>query len=149
MNVFSFTEKEENIFTYIPWFFLKEKIFTQVQVKNWKRYKKNFIIYIDTISDRSTAKKFTNSNIIISRHQLPLLQNNEYYWNDIISYKVFNINKIYLGIVIDLIRTKDNDILVVRHVFKKLKKNIFIPFIEQTIIQKIDSKYKYIIVRWN
>lgn len=78
-----------------------------------------------------------------------MLKKNEYYWHDIINYKVFNTYKNYLGKVIDLIRTKNNDILIVKDTLEKSKKNIFIPFIEQKIIQEINSKYKFITVQWD
>jgi 16S rRNA processing protein RimM len=76
---------------------------------------------------------------------LPLLKKNEYYWYDLINYDVFNINCKYLGKVIDLIRTKNNDILIIKH--ESNKKNILIPFIDKTTIKKVDINKKIITVQ--
>ncbi|WAI03321.1 MAG: ribosome maturation factor RimM [Buchnera aphidicola (Myzus persicae)] len=148
MTIFSFTEEKEKIFNYQPWFFFKKK-WLKVQLNKWKKHNKNFIIHIKGISNRSEARELTNSDIIINKDVLPVLKKNEYYWNDIINYKVFNLNQIYLGRVINLIRTKHNDILIVENSLKTLKKNIFIPFIDKKIIKNINTNYKFITVQWN
>jgi 16S rRNA processing protein RimM len=106
-------------------------------------------VQIKGISDRSKARNVTNSDIVISKKKLSSLKKNEYYWNDIINYEVFNVDKHYLGKVTSLIRTKNNDILIIKNPLEKLNKNILIPFIENQIIKNIDTHYKYIIVQWN
>ncbi|QIQ42170.1 MAG: ribosome maturation factor RimM [Buchnera aphidicola (Microlophium carnosum)] len=149
INIFSFTEEREKIFNYFPWFFCKEKKWTRICIKNWKKHKNHFIVRIQGISDRSIIGKFTNSEIVISSHTLPMLKKNHYYWNDIIRYQVFNTEQCYLGIVINLIRTKNNDVLVVKNKLNIFKKNILIPFIENIIIKNVDTKKKCILVQWN
>ncbi|WAI18640.1 MAG: ribosome maturation factor RimM [Buchnera aphidicola (Acyrthosiphon caraganae)] len=148
INIFSFTEEQEKIFNYLPWFFLKEKKWTKIQINNWKNHKNNFVVQIKNISDRSIVRKFTNSDIIISKYTLPVLQKNDYYWNDIIDCKVFNLDQIYLGTVINLMRIKNNDILILKNESKKFKKNILIPFIENHIIKNVNIKNKFILVQW-
>ncbi|ACL30749.1 ribosome maturation factor RimM [Buchnera aphidicola] len=149
INIFSFTEEQEKIFNYLPWFFFKEKNWTRIQIKNWKKYKNNFIVHIKDISDRSVVSQFTNSDIIISKHTLPALKKNDYYWNDIINYKVFNIDQHYLGTVINLIRTRNNDILIVKNKLKIHQKNILIPFIDNKIIKNVNTDKKFILVQWD
>lgn len=80
---------------------------------------------------------------------MPLLKDNNYYWNDIINCKVFNTNNNYIGQVINLIRTNNNDILVIQNKLSPFKKNILIPFIENTIIKNINIHNQLIIVTWN
>lgn len=149
MKIFSFTENQEKIFDYKPWFILKEKKMEKIQPKAWKNYKNNFIFCVKNISDPSEAKKLTNLNIFINRNILPKLPHDEYYWNDIISCNVFDTQKKYLGKVINLIRTQYNDIIVIEHLSKKKYKKIIIPFIDQKIIQNVNIKKKTIIVNWN
>lgn len=149
ITIFSFSEEREKIFDYLPWYFLKEKKWTKINLNHWKKYKKNFIVKIKGICDRSEAVKLTNSNIMIENHQLPQLKKNEYYWFEIIRFNVFNTNQEYLGKVIDLMRTKINDILIIKNELKHLKKNILIPFIDKEIVKKIDINNKLIIVHWN
>ncbi|QCI22838.1 ribosome maturation factor RimM [Buchnera aphidicola] len=149
IHIFSFTEKKDAIFNYLPWFFLKEKKWEKIEIENWKKYKDHFIVNIKGISNRSITEKFTNSEIIISKNTLPLLKKNDYYWHDIINYKVFNTDQSYLGTVINLIRMKNNDVLIIKNKSDVFKNNILIPFIENEIIKNVDTKNKFIFVQWN
>ncbi|WP_422667309.1 ribosome maturation factor RimM [Buchnera aphidicola] len=150
ITLFSFTEKKENIFHYSPWFIIEDKYFKKIDLNTWKKHKNNFIVNIKNIINRSIATQFTNKNILIYANQLPKLKNDEYYWQDIINYKVFNTKNIYLGNVINLIRTAYNDILIIKNQFQLLnKKEILIPIIYYKIIKKIDNTNKIIYVNWN
>ena len=149
MNIFSYTEKKEKIFNYLPWFFVKKNQWTNIQVNNWKKHNNRFIVHVKNIDDRSKIHLFTNASIIINRANLPTLQQQEYYWNDIISYKVFNTNEHYIGVVINLIRTKNNDVLVIQNQKSKLKETTLIPFVKKKIIKNINVTFKIIIVQWN
>uniref|UniRef100_UPI003F5CBDFA ribosome maturation factor RimM n=1 Tax=Buchnera aphidicola TaxID=9 RepID=UPI003F5CBDFA len=147
LNFFSFTENKKKIFNYFPWFILKNKTWEIIFLNKWKTHNNNFIIQINNIIDRTTASKWTNIHIFIDQSTLPILKKNEYYWNDIIQCKIFNTKKKYLGIVIHLIRTKYNDVLIIKNNLEK--KNILIPFVVQKIIKHIDTQKKIIIVEWN
>ncbi|QCI16831.1 ribosome maturation factor RimM [Buchnera aphidicola (Aphis craccivora)] len=150
LNFFSFTENQETIFSYFPWFILKNKKWEIIKLKNWKQHNNHFIIQINNITNRSLASKWTNTEVFISSNQLPKLDQNEYYWNDIIQCKVFNITNKYLGIVINLISNKYNDILVIKNEFKKNHtKKTMIPFINKKIVTNVDIKNKIITVKWN
>ncbi|QCI18558.1 ribosome maturation factor RimM [Buchnera aphidicola (Aphis nasturtii)] len=149
INFFSFTETKEKIFSYLPWFILKNKTWETIQLKNWKQHNNHFIIQINNIVDRSLASKWTNTEIFIDKSQLPKLKKNEYYWNDIIKCKVFNIQNKYLGIVTDLISHEYNDTLLIKNDFTKNNKKIMIPFIAEKIVKSIDITNKIIKVQWN
>ncbi|WP_226856634.1 ribosome maturation factor RimM [Buchnera aphidicola] len=150
MNFFSFTETKEKIFSYLPWFILKNKKWDIIKLKNWKQHNSHFIIQINNIIDRSLASTWTNTDIFIDKNQLPKLYPDEYYWNDIIKCKVFNTTSKYLGRVINLISNKYNDILLIHNELKKNNiKKIMIPFINKKIVKNIDIQNKIIIVKWN
>ncbi|XBC38451.1 MAG: ribosome maturation factor RimM [Buchnera aphidicola (Floraphis choui)] len=152
IRVFSFTEEKQNIFKYYPWYIQKEKFKIIINVKNWKDKNKYFLVKIKNINNRSIAEKLTNYHVIINQSTLPKLQNDNYYWKDVIGCNVFNIKNKELGIVTDLMQTFSNDILVVNKTFKnniKKKQNILIPFIEKKIIKTINISNKTIIVDWN
>ncbi|CAL4324448.1 ribosome maturation factor RimM [Buchnera aphidicola] len=150
IKVFSFTEKKEKIFFYFPWFILKKEKWETIQFDKWKKYKNNFIIHIKNISDRSIVSTFTNSEIFIEKKILPILKKNEYYWDDIIGCDVFNIKKKYLGKVINLIRSQNSDILIIKNYLQKnISEKIMIPFIHKKIVCNINIKDKIIVIIWN
>ncbi|WP_367673339.1 ribosome maturation factor RimM [Buchnera aphidicola] len=150
LNIFSFTEKQENIFNYFPWFFIKEKKWEIIQPKNWQKHKNHFVVHIKNIDNRSVAMQFTNANIFINECQLPQLKKNEYYWQDIMNYQVFNTKNTYLGHVINIIRTTHNDIFVIKKKSELFnEKQVLIPVIYEKIIKKIDTIKKIINVQWD
>nr|WP_275226100.1 ribosome maturation factor RimM [Buchnera aphidicola] len=148
INLFSLTENKEKIFSYLPWFTLKNKKWKTIQLKNWKKHNNRFIIQINNVIDRSIASTWTNADIFIDQSQLPKLKKNEYYWNDIIKCEVFNVKHQYLGTVINLTSNKYNDTILIKNKIKK-NKTIMIPFIIEKIVKNIDIKNKTIIVQWN
>jgi len=98
------------------------------------------------------ANTLKNCHIYINSNILPKLQNEDYYWKDIISCSIYNIQNQKLGIVTNLIKTPAHDVLVISNKSKnniKVNKNILIPFIEKKIIKKVSIIEKTIIVDWN
>ncbi|WP_367675980.1 ribosome maturation factor RimM [Buchnera aphidicola] len=112
-----------------------------------KIQQKKIIIKIKNINNRDQAKKLTNSLIAIDIKTLPNLKNYEYYWKDILFCKVFNKYKKYIGTVSNIIRSKSNDILVIKN-NQNDSQEILIPFIEKNIIYKVDIIHKMISTNW-
>ena len=54
------------------------------------------------------------SEICLLRSQLPITEDNEYYWSDLMGLKVITINGEELGNIVDIFETGSNDIYVVR-----------------------------------
>ncbi len=103
------------------------------------RFHKNFILLkfknIDSIDE--VEKRLKGKFVYIKEEQLPELDEEEYYWQDLIGCKVINQNKGFIGKVVDLIDAKSNDVLIV----KKGKDEILIPFIDDVILEvDLDNK---------
>ncbi|XBC39495.1 MAG: ribosome maturation factor RimM [Buchnera aphidicola (Nurudea shiraii)] len=149
IHVFSFTEKNYNIFNYLPWFIKIKKEKNIIHVSNWKKKQKHFIIKIKNIESRSIVQKLTNHYINIERNSLPKLKANNYYWRDIINCNAINESNEFLGTVSNIIRTSSNDILVIKRQQTNKKKDILIPFVLKNIIKKVNIEKKTIIVNWD
>ncbi len=103
------------------------------------RFHKNFVLVkfknIDSIDE--VEKRLKGRFVYIKEEQLPELEEEEYYWHDLIGCKVFDKEKGYIGKVIDLIDAKSNDVLIV----KRGKEETLIPFIDDIILEvDIDNK---------
>ncbi|XRX42955.1 MAG: ribosome maturation factor RimM [Buchnera aphidicola (Tetraneura sorini)] len=151
MKIHSFTENKKNIFNYQPWYI--EKKFDLLNLETWKKNKKNFLIKIKEINNRSEAEKIVNQYIMIEEKVLlPFSKKKEYYWKDIIKCQVFDLNLTFLGIVVKIIETGNYDVLVVNSLKEnnnKKKTEILIPFIEKKIIKDVNIQKKKILVNWN
>ncbi|VFP86018.1 Ribosome maturation factor RimM [Buchnera aphidicola (Cinara pseudotaxifoliae)] len=148
IHIHSFTEKKENIFRYLPWKLEKSNIYVyEKDIIRYKKHKNNFLVKLDHLHDRTQAYLMAKQNILIKSIQLPKLQKNEYYWNNILLCKIFNEKKELIGSVKQIL---DNKIYNILNIFNSKKnKNIYVPFIQPKIIKKIDIKKKIIIVNWS
>jgi len=93
--------------------------------------------------NRDQAIESKGQILAVDRQQLPQLEENEYYWDDLIGLNVYDLQHNDLGKVIELIETGANDVLVVSG-----EKERLIPYIPQVIV-KIDLTEKRIDVDWD
>lgn len=151
VKIISFTDKVDNIFNYVPWFILLKSHWKLMTLDSWKMVGKHYIAKITNISDRECAISLSQSRLIIDSSLLPKLNNDEYYWEDIIGCQVMTVIGIYIGCVIRIIETPAHDILVVRLDENNFinTKDCLIPFVDKKIIKSIDLIMNLIIVDWN
>ena len=76
-------------------------------------HKKGFLLSLEGIDNRNLAEDFVGSEIIIDRDQLPELQDDNWYWQDLIGLDVFDHAKGFIGKVKEIFPTGAHDILVV------------------------------------
>lgn len=146
MRVNSFTQSVENIFDYHPWLVWQKSTQTW-EVMSYEKveyHAKGMIVLLKGVTDRNTAALYTQSEIAISRNQLPDLSDNEYYWNDLEGLNVVTLEGILLGKVDHLFETGSNDVLVVRG-----EKEHLIPYLMGNTIINIDLANQTIQVDWD
>ena len=126
------------------YYFESETLLNTIDINFFKKKKNNlFLIKINKIDSIERAMAYINKNIYINRNELKELENNEYFWNDLIGLSVINDKNFNFGIVSHLFSLNSNDVLVVKNSNKKT----LIPFIDK-YIDKVDFFGKTIYVSW-
>ena len=92
--IHSFLLKKSDILKYKDFFLENNKKI----VINFVSSSKNILGVIDEIKDPEKAKKFIGKKILIEKENLPKLNKNQFYFNDLISLKVY-VKKKKLGTV--------------------------------------------------
>jgi 16S rRNA processing protein RimM len=82
-------------------------------IKTVKPYKKGLLLSVEEITDISSAENLIGSDIWIPRDRLPELEDEEYYWFDIIGLSVVSVTGEPLGVVKSIFPTGSNDVYVV------------------------------------
>ena len=100
-------------------------------------------IKLKGINDRDQAMALKGVVIGVGRDEFPKLNDDEYYWTDLIGLEVFNLNNERLGIIESLMETGANDVLVI----KNDDQQHLIPFVGKHI-QTVDLAQRKIIVDW-
>lgn len=144
VKIFSYTDPRENILGYKNWLLKKgsqEKIAKQI---TGQVHGKGVVAQLDGVADRDQALGLMGWDIYITHDQLPILEENEYYWADLIGLDVENLAGIYLGKVDSLFETGANDVLVV-----KADQERAIPFLQGQTVKAIDLAAGKMIVDWD
>ena len=108
----------------------------KIELKNGK-----YLIKFMNINSKDEAQQMINAHIMIAEDMLPPLEEDEYFPNQLIDYKVYTKAGELIGKVTDILSTPGQEILVI----PKENKEIMIPFCEP-FIAKVDNKNNTIII---
>ncbi|AFH93036.1 TPA: ribosome maturation factor RimM [Providencia stuartii] len=151
LKVFSSTEHAESIFDYQPWFIQRSGQWQHIELEDWKHHNKDIILKLKGVDDRDAATLLTNFEIVVDSAQLPELDNNEYYWKDLMGCQVVTLQGYNLGTITDMMETGSNDVIVIKANLKDAFgiKERLVPFLDGQVIKKVDLKSKLIEVDWD
>lgn len=71
-------------------------------------------IELKGVSDVNAAQKLVGSKLLLPRHLLEVLPDDEYYWQDIIGLDVYTLEGRHLGRIASIFPTGSNDVYVCR-----------------------------------
>ena len=105
----------------------------KVRISSFKIHKNNVLITINDLLNINDVEKYINYDIYTEQELI--LDEDDYYVDDLIDLEVYNENNIYIGKVIDVISIPSNEILEIENNGKK----ILVPFINDYIIEVSDK----------
>jgi 16S rRNA processing protein RimM len=144
LKVLSYTEFGANILDYAPWYIETGKDqWQEIEVEDGRIHGNGIVAKLAGMNSPEEARLFTGKLIAIKRSQLPALENDEYYWSDLVNLTVINKDGTILGKVAYLMATGSNDVLVI-----KGEKEHAIPFLLNSVIKKVDLEKQEIYVDW-
>ena len=79
-----------------------------------KPHSKGWLLAIKGVGTRDQAQALIGADILIERARLPELEDDAYYWSDLIGLSVFSEQGEFLGKVKTIMRTGSNDVYVVQ-----------------------------------
>lgn len=142
VRVFSNTDPRENIVSYSPWLVEVDGKKETIEV-NGRLQGKNVIASLAGVEDRDSATALVGSKIYILPEQLPKLDDDEYYWSDLIGMEVKSLQAEVLGTIESMMETGASDVMVL-----KGDKERLIPFVMEDIVREIDLVNRQMIVDW-
>ncbi len=108
----------------------------------WTRsHKRTVLLALKGIENRNQAEALVESEIFIKKSCLPELEDEAYYWFDIIGLSVFTMDGKYIGKVESIFPTGSNDIYIVKNSTKAADSEMLIPALESVVLS-IDLKNK-------
>ena len=116
------------------------QVVKEVTVESYRTHKNNLLVKFVGIDSIEEAEKLKNLQIKIDSENIGELEENEYYFHEIIGCEVFDENGKSLGEISEILTPGANDVWVIK---SQKGKEILIPYIED-VVKKIDVKNKKI-----
>jgi len=119
----------------------KNHIIHNLLILSIKPHKRNFLITLEGITDRTQAEALINTDIYLEKKLLPDLDSDTFYWFEVIGLDVIDTSGINHGVVCSIMETGSNDVYVI----EKEGKEYLLPAIS-SVIKDIDIDQHRIIV---
>lgn len=146
LKIQTYLEVGTDLLEYKRWYLSSGKNdLNLIEVEDGRLHGKTLIVKFFNINSPEEARLLTGKTIYLDRSQLPQLQENEYYWSDLVGLTVIDQHQQVLGTVIYLLETGSNDVLVIKHANQK---EYAIPFLLKDVILNIDLDKREIRVNW-
>ena len=143
IKIHPFTEKKDGLIDHKILMVSKdEKLWQSFEVEAMDVGEKFILAKFIGVDDRNAAEKLNKFFISLNKSSLPKLDEDNYYWHELIGLDVKNNEGIHFGKVDSLIETGANDVLVVMG-----DKELLIPYIKQVILE-VNLETNMIRVDW-
>lgn len=147
LKIMSYTRPKENIFTYSPWLIYLNDKWQEIGIEASRQRGERLLVKISGIENPEDARVYMNCDLAITHEQLPVLDEGEYYWRDLIGLDVRNQDGINLGKIRKVTETGANDVLVINGAGEN-KKSILIPLVMDVYVKQVDLIARTIVVDW-
>lgn len=116
------------------------QVIREVIVESYRNHKNMILVKFEDINSIEEAEKLKNLQIKVELSDDNLLEENEFYFYEIIGCEVFDESSNLLGVISEILTPGANDVWVIK---SNLGKEILIPYIED-VVKKIDVENKRI-----
>ncbi len=144
VTVVSFTEPRDNIMSYTHWHAFINQQWQPLTLLHLEMNNKFILTQVEGYHEREDVTRLTNIDIAVKRKQLPVLQQGEYYWDQLLGMQVVNQQGVLLGKVQEIMPTGANDVLIVVG-----EKRHLIPYLPGRCVIEVDDSQRVITVDWD
>lgn len=117
---------------------------TRMQVRE---HSGDIVAQLMGVADRDAAEALKGATVQVSRSHFPALDDDEFYWVDLIGMAVDNLQGEALGTVADMMDNGAHPILRVKPAADDNAQEMLIPFVDQFVI-KVDRAARKITADW-
>lgn len=123
-----------------------------IDVKRARLHGGDVVAQLVGVTDRDVAEALKGAAVFVPRSQFPQLDEDEFYWSDLIGLEVENLQGERLGVVHDMMSNGPQSILRIASAAatddpEEAAAERLIPFVDQFVI-KVDKDAKKIVVDW-
>lgn len=146
VKVRSFFESEMDLKRYPLFFRRGESAWRPIEMDALKVQGKGLVAHFVGCDDRNAADDMRGVELAVASSCLPALEDDDFYWQELIGMAVFTATGEALGEVESMLETGANDVLVVR---ASEGKERLIPFVLETYVTEVNRESRQITVDWD
>ena len=105
-------------------------------------HKKFILALLEGVQSRAEAEQLRGKVVLVDAAELPPLDADEYYWQDILGMRVVTEDGGNVGTITEIFPTGSNDVYVVR----EGEREVLIPAIKDVVVS-IDTKARTMVIR--
>ena len=140
LKVYSYSETKQKFSEYKYFFIQKDNNTLRLDVEDIS-IEKSIKVKFKNFNCREDSEQYIGKEIFILEDQLDTLEENQFYWNQLIGLTAYLNNGKKIGIVSDIIETGSNDVLVI-----KGEKEILIPYMFGDSVMEVATEERKIII---
>lgn len=149
VKVHSDTAPRENLLEYSPWYLWRNGQWQVAEVAEGAHHSKGIVVRLRGVEDRNAAEALAGIDIGIAEESLPELEEDEFYWQDLIGLQVVNTEGVLLGVVDHLLETGANDVMVVKPCEGSVDEaQRLVPWVQGPVVLGVDLDAGRITVDW-
>lgn len=146
--VYSETDERDAIFSMQPWWIKTAIGMKPLTLLDWRPQASGLVAQFKEVADRTMAETMNGVTIWVSKQSLPPLQEDEYYWSDLVGLTVNNTAGQCFGKIKELFETGAHAIMVVAPTSESVdEQERLIPWHKQTI-ESVDVPNGVVVVEW-
>ena len=142
VKVQTFTDKTDSLLGFPQWWLSETGGWRSCTVEEQAVRGSELLVRFAGVADREAAASLKGRDIAIARKQLPVPEEGEFYWADLVGMKVENTAGESLGRVERLFESGANPVMVVVGETERL-----LPFVD-AVIKRVDLDSGKILVDW-
>jgi len=146
LRIHSETDPRDAILEYDPWYIAAPSLGQWLHLEAGRRHGKSLVAKLAGWDDRTDARGLLNAPIAIHRDQLPPAPAGTYYWIDLYDLPVVGPEGTPLGRVSGHMESGAHPIMIVQD---QRGREHLIPFVPETIVQRVDWDQRRIEVDWH
>ena len=140
LKVYSYSETKQKFSEYKYFFIQKDNNTIRLDIEDIS-IGKSIKVKFKNFNCREDSQDYIGEEIFINEDQLDVLEENQFYWNELIGLTAYLNNGKKIGIVSDIIETGSNDVLVI-----KGEEEILVPYVFGESVMEVVVKEKKIII---
>jgi 16S rRNA processing protein RimM len=138
VKVVSYADSQDVFEAERPFLVIDARGVSSTHVIDWvKPHKRGLIMAFQGIRDRDGAEALLQAEIYIKRSDLPELEEDTYYWFELIGLSVTDLDGGFLGRIESVMETGSNDVYVVKDPEREASYELLVPALG-TVVRSVD-----------